>query len=557
LERVCCPMSRAGSFINIQESGSVALSREHSSRSVLLSEIAIEEHPRLVTSRYAFLAQFVMLLVALMVYTAGPLLVNWAAVVPLPAEAEFTSVSAAAHTDSTTADEWFGVILDHRPGRRTLFVANVSSHGLAHTHGVLPGDIVARGWQGDKIIFTSQDFTGGDRGARVLKEVVCFVNTPGDKKPQCDLEIIDASKGLQIDFDMAHVDVTGGEPYLQVGIIFIRNLVGGLLLTLVSFGYGVNFRTMFNSRILCMLLFLGVGRAASDVFEIMANGKINAALYSIVSQTRLLGAAGCARCMLGVKFTTLQLLLLTSISVIIFCYIQVPDSVALGKYWNGFGNPRDPNVQEPEKDNSVGMMYALIKTALAVLMGVVGQKVLQDPSLKAFPMVALQAALFMISIVPLFVVTMLYMWAVNWPYGFFGGAVVEFRHCMKDWPSSKCAAMSPVALVEQGWDSRTIIVLMFYIMRESIVNSLVRMFSALAKDLVNASATVATYFLSIALLGKQFNMAKCGLVLVVVFQVMQYTLAPKYEEEPIKEEPKEYEDRLNRNRFLAGRPANV
>lgn len=527
---------RSGSFLNVQDSGvwSRQTSRT-STRSILLSEAAIEEHPALVTSRCAVLAQICMLLVALPVYTAGPLLVNWAAVVHLPTEAEFSRVAAPARTTSSQSNDWYNVNVEHKPGGRTLFVTAVSDTGLAHGNGVLPGDTVSRGVQDGQIIFTSKDFKK-DEGLRLMKEVMCYLNTPATGKLDCVLEVIDPTQALQVDFDMAHVDVSGGEPYLQVGIIFFRNLVGGVLLTLLSMACGVKFKPMLNCHTIWMLMFLGVGRAASDIFEIMANGKINAALYSIVSQTRLLGAAACARCMLGSKFTVLQISLLTSISVVIFCYIQVPDSVSVGHYWNGFGSPQDPNaIKEPEQDSSVGMIFAFVKTFLAVVMGVVGQKVLQDPSLKTYPMVALQAALFMVSTIPLLVVTVLYMFAVGWPYGFFGGPVVEFRHCMKDWDAAKCADIAPVALVEQGWDYRTWTVLIFYIFRESVVNSLVRMFSAIAKDLVNASATVLTYILSIALLGKEFNMAKCGLVLVVVFQVIQFTIAPKYGEAPKEE----------------------
>jgi len=55
------------------------------------------------------------------------------------------------------------------------------------------------------------------------------------------------------------------------------------------------------------------------------------------------------------------------------------------------------------------------------------------------------------------------------------------------------------------------------------------MFNALIKNLVNAGATVAIYFMSLALLGKEFNLAQCGLVLAIMLCIAEYALAPKAE----------------------------
>ena len=47
-------------------------------------------------------------------------------------------------------------------------------------------------------------------------------------------------------------------------------------------------------------------------------------------------------------------------------------------------------------------------------------------------------------------------------------------------------------------------------------------FNAIVKNLVNAGATFATYFLSLLLFGTQFNVTKFGLVLCVIQGIYQY-----------------------------------
>mmetsp|Transcript_113271 Transcript_113271/g.206040 ORF Transcript_113271/g.206040 Transcript_113271/m.206040 type:complete len:511 (+) Transcript_113271:1-1533(+) len=509
------------------------MERQSSSRSILLSEQVIEHverYPERASARYAYLAPLLLLPFALVVATANPLLVNWSVVVHTPDEAEFTRVTAAARETEPAAAEWYGVELTYRPGGRTLFVEKVANKGLAHKLGVLPGDTISRGTQGNEVVFTANDFNDDDRGLSLMEEVMCFMNQPAGAKLSCRLEAIDASKGLEVDFDMAHVAVSKGEPYLEISVIFFQNVVGATILTAISLALGYNLRFLLNARIVGMLTVLGVGRSLSHALEIMSNGRINAVLYTIVQQLGLVGTAVMARMMLGTKQTALQGFLLTSLSLLVICYIQVPDSVPIGAYWAGFGKPHDPNVKEPQTEDSSGVVYAFAKVGIVTFMGVIGQRILQDPSLKELPLLALNAGLLIVSIVPVFLVMVFYMWLIEWPHGLLGGTQVEFRHCLKDWHASKCAEVDPVVRLQQGWDYRTIYVLALFIIRESTVYTILRLFSALAKDLIKTAACATTYFMSVLILGKQFNFAKCGLVLVIAVQVMQYTLAPKFEE---------------------------
>jgi len=481
-------------------------------------------------SKFAWLFQGVLLIGALCSYVFIGLVTNWSVVIHPPAQAEFTTVSPPKARSISSLKDWYGVELAFRPGSGVLYVANVSEPGLAIGKGVLPGDAVARGRQNGRTVFDA--FASDGLPEQVLLELKRFMETPPTAVlPTCTS--FDDKLSLEVDFDMEHVDVVKGDAYLPVTIIFFKGLFAAILWSLSTALINRDaLRSILNPRTVRLLLVPALGWSLADVCEILANGRMNAALYSVISQSRLVGTALLMRFLLGTKRTVLELLLLSSISVIILCYCQVPDSVALGQYWNGFGKPQDPDEKQPEENDPMGIVYAFAKIFLSISMGVVGQKALQNSAVKDLPVVGLQASIAAVSSVVMLPAMLVNMWAVKWEHGLFGGAAVEFRHCQKDWNMGRCKATELVGIVEQGWDYRTCCVLAFYIFSDIICNTVLRVFDALIKNLANATAIVGTYFLSIWLLGNEFNAAKCGLIFAIVLQIVAYALAPKYQEPP-------------------------
>jgi len=468
----------------------------------------------------------IMLLLALAAYTFGPLLVNWSVVVQVPLEGEATVLTLPAIDQPK---QWFGVTLGHQPGMAKLYVEDVSEGGAAAVAGVLPGDIVARGEQEGVTVFDQSNFSNQD----ALLEVKGFIEKgPSKPDPKANPPLIDPAKPLTVTFDMEHVDVKKGDAYLGFGIVMMRNLVGSSLLLLI---YLVCFKgslsALYTPGNIAILILPGLGWTCADLFEVLANSKTNAALYSVLSQSRLVGTAVVMRFLLGTRQSTAQITCLVSVTLVILCYIQVPDSVPIGKYWNGFGAPYDPDDKKAEPTDPTGVIYAFAKIALSIIMGVVGQKALQKEELKSLPLVGLQGLIWSLATVAVLPLMFIFMWVTEWEHGIFGGDAVELRHCIKSWDEAKCASRTPV-VVEQGWDYRTVIVLVFYVFREFCLNSVLRVFDALTKNLVNSSAAVSTYFLSLTMLGKEFNFAKCGLTLCIMLQIVQYALAPKFEPPP-------------------------
>jgi len=466
------------------------------------------------------------LLVTLLVYTFGPLLVNWSVVVNVPPEAEASILALPARNETTRP---YGVTLAHQPGIAKLYVEYVYQGGLVHLAGVLPGDVVSRGQQAGVTVFDESSFEKQES----LLEVKGFIeNPPGKSYPKANPPLIDPAKPLTLTFDMEHVDVKKGEAYLGVGLVFMRNFLGALVLLLsyLIFFKG-SFSKLYTLRNLVILVLPGLFWTIADLFELLANKSTNAALYSVVSQTRLMGTAFFMRIVLGTKQSMAQKSCLVSLTLVIICYMQVPDSVPIEKYWNGFGKPYDPDEQQAEVGDKKGIIFSFAKVALSIVMGVVGQKALQNPELKALPVVGLQALIYSASSLATLPFTFLIMWSIGWDKGIFGGYPVEFRHCLKSWDQELCDAQIPV-VVEQGWDYRTFVVVGFYIFRATCGIAILRIFSALTKNLVNASSTVSTYILSLLLLGRSFNFSQFGLTICIMLQITQYAFAPGVEEQP-------------------------
>jgi len=470
------------------------------------------------------LFQVFMLFLALCTFTLGPLLVNWSVVVDVPLEAEAIRFTSPARKQ---ANKWYGLTLTYQPGTTTLYAESVSRDGLAYVAGVLPGDILSHGEQAGVTVFNQSCF----ENQACLLEVQGFIGSPPTKSyPQADPPLLDPTHSLTVTFDMEHVDVKKGEPYNAYAMMLIRNVIGSAVLLIIYItccnGSLVKLYTLRN---VVILLIPSIGWTLADIYEVLANGKTNAVLYSVLSQSRLVGTALLMRVLLGTRQSFPQMNCLVSVTLLILCYIQVPDIVSIRKYWNGFGAPYDPDEQVLETADNAGVLYAFIKIGLSISMGVVGQKALQSEELKNLPLIGLQGLVYSVSIIPIIPLMLLYNYSVNWEKGTFGGYPIEFRHCLKSWDKATCNSQPPV-LVEQGWDSRTVIVLCFYIYREFTLNGVRRIFGALTSNLVNTSATIPTYLLSVTMLGKQFNFTKCGMILCIMLQIIHYPFAPTVDE---------------------------
>jgi len=470
--------------------------------------------------------QGVMLLLGLCAYTFGPVLVNWSVIVNVPPSAESTMLAIPARVE---AHRWFGVALNRQPGMTELYVKEVFEGGLASAAGVLPGDIVSRGEQEGVVVFDKSSLKNQD----YFVEVRGFIENPPNKSyPRAKPPLIQTDKPVTVTFDMEHVDVRKGDPYLGCSIVLMRNVIGAttLMLIYLKFFEG-SLAKLYTPYNIAIIIFPALGWTCSDLFEMLANGKMNAASYSVISQSTLVVSALLMRILLGTRQSPSQMTCLVSLTIVILCYIQVRDSVPIGQYWNGFGTPWDPNDQKAATADSKGIPFALAKVGLSIILGVACQKILQKEELKSLPLVGLLALIWSLGAAAILPVMLVYMWRTNWDKGVFGGYPVELRHCMKAWDAVSCDSRTPV-LVEQGWDYRTVVVLFFYIFRNFASSGVLRGFSALAKNLVNASSTVSTYFLSLALLGKEFNFSKCALTICIMLHIVQYARAPKDEELP-------------------------
>jgi len=487
--------------------------------SCTLVDFDLEEFPALGVA-----LQILMLLLALCAFTFGPLLVNWSVLVDVPIEAQATIVMSPARNK---AKNWFGVTLAHQPGTTELYVETVSEDGFAYHAGVLPGDIVSRGEQEAVTVFNQSWLKNKD----YLLEVQGFLaNFPPKSYPIADPPLIDPTKPLKVTFDMEHVDVKNGEPYSAFGIVLIRNIVGSAILMMFYIGsFDGSLGKLYTLGNIVILIIPALGWTCADIFEVLANSKTNAALYSVLSQSRLVGTALFMRILLGTRQSTAQFTCLLVVTLVILCYMQVPDTVPIGKYWNGSGDAYDPDEPKAESADPMGVLYAFAKIGLSIFMGVLGQRALQKEELQTLPLVGLQALMWSLAAVAVIPLMFLFMWSANWDRGIFGGYPVEFRHCLKSWDRATCSSHTAI-VVEQGWDHRTVVVLLFYIFRELTLNGVRRMFGALTSNLVNTSATVPTYFLSLAMLGKKFNFTKCGLIVCIFLQIVQYPFLPTAEE---------------------------
>eukprot|EP00928_Gymnodinium_smaydae_P029273 TRINITY_DN22093_c0_g1_i1.p1 TRINITY_DN22093_c0_g1~~TRINITY_DN22093_c0_g1_i1.p1 ORF type:complete len:559 (-),score=69.59 TRINITY_DN22093_c0_g1_i1:199-1701(-) len=476
----------------------------------------------------AVLRKALMLLAALVSYSCGSLLVNWSVIVDEPPPAR--TLELRMRPRNAEGSDLLGVDMVH--GQTT--VETVFPAGLAAQGGLLPGDELVLVKQAGRVIFDKTSADPRTNSIEVLTDLEAYLTTPlTDALPAKESHLeIDPDQGIRLVFSLKGIVVTTGDPYCQLTLTLSKSFFGALLmLSYTGLKCPQYYKQLFSLNTFRILVLPALGWSLADACEILAASKINAALYSVLSQTRLVGTAACMYALVGQRQTYQQTSVLCSLSLLIFCYLQIPDYVDTTKYWNGFGKPKSPNEDISESDDPMGIVFAFAKIFLSIVTGVAGQKALQDESLKELPFPVIQAGIWLVSTTVMIPVTVAYMAVTGWDFGFFGGQDVEFRHCNQKWTGwdeAQCASEPPIAIVQQGWDYRTVIVVAFYIYKDFSTSSVLRAFDALVKNLVNASAVVSVYFLSLVIPPcKQFNFAKFGLVLVIVAQIQQYSSLPK------------------------------
>ena len=80
-----------------------------------------------------------------------------------------------------------------------------------------------------------------------------------------------------------------------------------------------------------------------------------------------------------------------------------------------------------------------------------------------------------------------------------------------------------------GWDFRTWILQFFYVFRSCTANYCVKQFNAVVKNICNALAPLMVYVLQVTILHEKVaDLTKLVLIVVVVLDVTNYTIAGNY-----------------------------
>eukprot|EP00928_Gymnodinium_smaydae_P097276 TRINITY_DN876_c0_g1_i1.p1 TRINITY_DN876_c0_g1~~TRINITY_DN876_c0_g1_i1.p1 ORF type:complete len:295 (+),score=17.40 TRINITY_DN876_c0_g1_i1:470-1354(+) len=234
----------------------------------------------------------------------------------------------------------------------------------------------------------------------------------------------------------------------------------------------------------------------ADACEVYAAGRIPAALYNVLLRFNLLCTAMFGYFILGKRQAPTQLIMLVGLTMLVFCYAQVPDIVPLHTVWDGFGEPKDPSSTVVTSDLSMfGLVCVVGKLVGCVLFGVLGEKVLKGPHLANESLTVVQGIMFVVCSLVFTPFALFMAYGSDWQHGLFGGSKVSFRHCSTNWTIEECAR-AVAWTVPQGWDLRTLGVVACYLGREFVVNVVLREFSAMVKELASAGSVAATYFVS-------------------------------------------------------------
>merc|ERR1719353_1963873 len=298
----------------------------------------------------------------------------------IPPEGAYTAtLTVPAH-----GGKGLGLVFDDQDGLVFVSLERPNNRAPALRHG----DTVAMGVQGEDVAFdlaclrespalrsAVMAYLEGSRGSRYRRSSPSGPLPPS--VPWC--RGIDPTRPLVVTFDLGNIVATAGEPHLPASIILCKTAAGAVLFGLFTAAvHGLEYmRTkVLTTRMFALIWLSSFGAALGEVCEILANSKINASVYSMVSQTRLLGTAAFMYFYLGKSQTQLQLSQLASLSLTVFVFYQVPDIVPVGQIWNGFGKARDPldPIAANAADDRLGLVYAVLKIVCSIVSGVLGQR---------------------------------------------------------------------------------------------------------------------------------------------------------------------------------------
>jgi hypothetical protein len=263
-------------------------------------------------------------------------------------------------------------------------------------------------------------------------------------------------------------------------------------------------RRNFNPSDLLRWAPIALGWSIADVAEVMANGKLDAATYTILSQSRLVGTAIVMRAVAGARRSTLQWSILVTLTLVIIGWKSLP---------NEFYMPAPESKAAEANTKMLGFILTSVKVVLSIVCGVFAQGVLKESA--ELPFVTQQTQICIVSFVwSSIIVVFMYFYLQpevlkkpwNYEGGIFGGAENE----------------NGVGGFAAG---RIYCVIGFYFYREYATNFCVKNFDVLVKNLCNAAAAVLSYYLS-ALMGDSFNVVKGLFTIVIGMEIMHYAMAP-------------------------------
>lgn len=271
--------------------------------------------------------------------------------------------------------------------------------------------------------------------------------------------------------------------------------LGNLIITLIVAlciglheGVGLKWvKKCFDLRIILKFGPASIGWVTADLCEVLAVGAMDPATYAVITQGRLLLAAITCRIMLSRHQTPLQWVQLISLTLILITYC------VLGK---GFGTSA-----------IAPLFFTSVKVVLSVLSGVWGElnfKEIQVP----------------------FCVQLCTINMIGWPFSFVNILAVSLIPGMP--PAMNVFEYGFFGGEAFGMDYRACIVMAFYIFREWSTNICVKKFDSIVKNICNASASLVTYCIGVALAQEAFQMDKMMLIMVVVFEVGAYSMSKDY-----------------------------
>jgi len=307
--------------------------------------------------------------------------------------------------------------------------------------------------------------------------------------------------------------------FLEATVIIFAK--GGVAMIGLSYAVFKDYKEKSGYKYVSMLLswqsikpwlLIGGGYAMADVAEIMANGRVDAATYTILSQSRLVGTAVAMRLILGTQRPAFQWSILFNLSIILLGWQMTP---------NVFGVAQATKASAGE---TLGYFSVVVKVILSITCGVVAQR--QFTAGGDMPFIIMQGTsclvgwIFCMMFTPILVYVLLP--AVGDPWVDQNGVALGFFDGMPV-PHGEGLANAGDAT---GWSSKTAIVLFCYIYREIFTTYCLMRFNALVKTMCSAIAVVFTYAIAVYVLHDMApNVVKFIFAGVICLETVHYGLA--------------------------------